>query len=343
MPEPAGADRAGWDRALLLAQDQMPAVLDTAPFRRRHGTSTLSWEQPWSLRSWQVLPLPPEFIVPRDRAEKQDCERSAAKRLAWPGTAPRSAIFGRSILVTTCLPASLSLPPSKTPAAASSLRASLLPIKTITEMLCMAPRWRASPLHLQTRQAHHDRLPLAHRSAVARHRGRHSNPTGSPSRSSTTKAKRTTKAASSQISRSPAITPPWPLAACGRARWKIENETFNVLKTGGYNLEDAAGHGKLTLAIILVTLNLLAFAFHTAAYLAVLAWRAAVIARGPKYQPSSICGPSPPTWCSSVGRTASIHRRGSYQATLNRGASRPARELLEIRSRNPENNRKPSI
>jgi hypothetical protein len=23
------------------------------------------------------------------------------------------------------------------------------------------------------------------------------------------------------------------LAACGRARWKIENETFNVLKTGG--------------------------------------------------------------------------------------------------------------
>ena len=26
------------------------------------------------------------------------------------------------------------------------------------------------------------------------------------------------------------------LAACGRARWKIENETFNVLKTGGYHL-----------------------------------------------------------------------------------------------------------
>ena len=27
------------------------------------------------------------------------------------------------------------------------------------------------------------------------------------------------------------------LAACGRARWKIENETFNVLKNNGYNLE----------------------------------------------------------------------------------------------------------
>ncbi len=34
------------------------------------------------------------------------------------------------------------------------------------------------------------------------------------------------------------------LAACGRARWKIENETFNVLKTNGYNLEHSFGHGK---------------------------------------------------------------------------------------------------
>jgi hypothetical protein len=53
------------------------------------------------------------------------------------------------------------------------------------------------------------------------------------------------------------------LAACGRARWEIENETFNVLKTGRYNLEHSFGHGKETLADVLVALNLLAFAFHT--------------------------------------------------------------------------------
>ena len=52
------------------------------------------------------------------------------------------------------------------------------------------------------------------------------------------------------------------LAACGRARWKIENETFNVLKTGGYHLEHSFGHGKQNLAALLVSLNLLAFAFH---------------------------------------------------------------------------------
>ena len=74
------------------------------------------------------------------------------------------------------------------------------------------------------------------------------------------------------------------LAACGRARWKIENETFNVLKSNGYNLEHNFGRGKETLASVLVTPNLLAFAFHTTARLAMLAWRDAVIARGATYR-----------------------------------------------------------
>ena len=74
------------------------------------------------------------------------------------------------------------------------------------------------------------------------------------------------------------------LAACGRARWKIENETFNVLKTNGYNLEHNFGHGKQTLASVFLTLNLLAFAFHVAAHLAMLAWREAVAACGATYR-----------------------------------------------------------
>jgi hypothetical protein len=54
------------------------------------------------------------------------------------------------------------------------------------------------------------------------------------------------------------------LTDCGRARWKIENEAFNVIKNNGYNLEHNFGHGKQNLSCILVTLNLIAFAFHTA-------------------------------------------------------------------------------
>lgn len=65
------------------------------------------------------------------------------------------------------------------------------------------------------------------------------------------------------------------LAAGGRARWKIENETFNVLKTKGYNLEHNFGHGKQHLASTLATLNLLAFAFHTVCDLGDSVWKAA--------------------------------------------------------------------
>jgi hypothetical protein len=53
------------------------------------------------------------------------------------------------------------------------------------------------------------------------------------------------------------------VAACARSRWKIENESFNVLKNHGYHLEHNFGHGKQHLAQLFVLLNLLAFAFHT--------------------------------------------------------------------------------
>ncbi len=45
----------------------------------------------------------------------------------------------------------------------------------------------------------------------------------------------------------------------GRARWKIENETFNTLKTQGYSLEHNYGHGKQHLATNLAMLMFLAF------------------------------------------------------------------------------------
>jgi hypothetical protein len=45
----------------------------------------------------------------------------------------------------------------------------------------------------------------------------------------------------------------------GRARWKIENETFNTLKNQGYNLEHNYGLGQKYLSIIFVKLMMLAF------------------------------------------------------------------------------------
>ena len=58
------------------------------------------------------------------------------------------------------------------------------------------------------------------------------------------------------------------VASAGRCRWKTENENHNVLKTKGYHLEHNFGHGQQHLSAYLLTLNLLAFLFHTVLQLA---------------------------------------------------------------------------
>jgi hypothetical protein len=44
-----------------------------------------------------------------------------------------------------------------------------------------------------------------------------------------------------------------------RARWKIENETFNTLKNRGYRFEHNFGHGHRHLSTVLMHLTILAF------------------------------------------------------------------------------------
>lgn len=53
------------------------------------------------------------------------------------------------------------------------------------------------------------------------------------------------------------------IVQAGRARWKVENENNNTLKTQGYHLTHNFGHGQQHLSALLVTLNLLAFLLHT--------------------------------------------------------------------------------
>lgn len=53
------------------------------------------------------------------------------------------------------------------------------------------------------------------------------------------------------------------ITASGRARWKIENENNNTLKTKGYHFEHNFGHGQQFLSSLLATLILLAYLLHT--------------------------------------------------------------------------------
>jgi hypothetical protein len=53
------------------------------------------------------------------------------------------------------------------------------------------------------------------------------------------------------------------IADAGRARWKNENESHNVLKKHGYHIDHNFGHGDQHLAAVLFSLNVLAFLIHT--------------------------------------------------------------------------------
>lgn len=61
----------------------------------------------------------------------------------------------------------------------------------------------------------------------------------------------------------------------GRARWKIENETFNTLKNQGYHFEHNFGHGKQHLSVVFASLMMLAFAVDQAQQLACQFFQAA--------------------------------------------------------------------
>jgi hypothetical protein len=229
----------------------------------------------------QVLPLPPEFIVPQDGAEKQDCERNAAKRwLAQHGTALahlRPVYLGDDLFACQPIVAAihraggnfiLTCKPSSHQTITEYLHGAELQERRQTackrgKRTTTVYRWlNAVPLRATGDAIIVDWFSIETFNAKGKRTYYNSFVTDLPVSADTVAE----------------------LAACGRARWKIENETFNVLKTGGYNLEHSFGHGKETLASVLVTLNLLAFAFHTAAYLSAVAWQAAVIARGPTYR-----------------------------------------------------------
>lgn len=229
----------------------------------------------------QVLPLAPEFITPQDGAEKQDCERNAAKR--WlsrhgPGLASlRPVYLGDDLFACQPIVAAI-----KASGGSFILTCKPSSHQTVSEYL-------------------HGVKPEEHREITVKH-GKRTTAiyrwmTAVPLRASddaiavnwfsietrNAAGKRTyTNSFVTDLPVSAANVA--ELAACGRARWKIENETFNVLKCGGYNLEHNFGHGKKTLASVLVVLNLLAFAAHTAARLGCLAWAEAMAARKANYR-----------------------------------------------------------
>jgi hypothetical protein len=217
----------------------------------------------------QVIALAPEFITPQDGNDKQDCEQAAAKR--WVMThasdfAPGSVtvlgddLYRRQPLCELCLQQGFNFIFVCLPDSHASLYEWLSFLEANGEVQTLTKkqgqghnrtlhtyRWVNQIPRRETQLA----LDVNWCEVVI------------------------TKAADGAVTYRNAFITQHAItsdnvaevAIAGRARWKAENESHNVLKTKGYHLEHNFGHGKQHLAMLLLTLNLLAFLFHTVLHL----------------------------------------------------------------------------
>ncbi len=216
-----------------------------------------------------ALPLMPEFIAPQDGAEKQDCERNAAKRwLAAHGGRLmdlRPVYLGDDLFA--CQPVAeaiqaaggdllLTAKPSSHKALYDFMQGASLDERIVIQ--------KAAGKRLTHRYRWFTDAPLRDGQDAML-----VNPVGV----TVTDAKGKVTYSSAFVTSLPITSETVAeIVACARARWKveprgspgIENESFNVLKSNGYHLEHNFGHGKQHLAMLFTALNLLAFAIHTA-------------------------------------------------------------------------------
>jgi len=207
-----------------------------------------------------VLPLAPEFIVPQDGHNKQDCEIAAAKR--WLMThaqtyqAQRVTVLGDDLychepFCEALLRESFHFILVCRPDSHQTLYQHLDGIALPT-VVCK--RWTGKTEEIYTYR-YLNQVPLRDDDdallvnwceiTVTRTDGK-------------------------QLYKNAFATDHWitdqtvaAIVQSGRARWKVENENNNTLKTKGYNLEHNFGHGKQHLASLLATFNLLSLLFHT--------------------------------------------------------------------------------
>jgi hypothetical protein len=207
-----------------------------------------------------VVPLMPEFIAKPDGAEKQDCERNAAKR--WmaqhsPRMAPLRPIYLGDDLFA-CQPIAeaalegggdflFTAKPDSHKTLYDFMSGAILDELTVrrkdgAKPVTITYRWfTGAPLREGKDALNVNWIGMTIQDAKAKQTYANAFVTSLP----------VTRQTVDEI------------ATCARARWKIENESFNVLKNNGYHLEHNFGHGKENLAMMFAAMNLLAFAFHT--------------------------------------------------------------------------------
>ncbi len=208
----------------------------------------------------KVVPLAPEFIAKQDGAEKQDCERNAVKR--WLDTHAARLKLLRPVYLADDLFACQSVVKRLVDngddfifTAKETSHKALYDFIDGAELERHEVKVRKGKMHETHRYRFIDKVPLRDgKDAVL------VNWIGFEIFDAKGVVKyKTAFVTSLPVTRANVAE----IAACGRSRWKIENESFNILKNHGYELEHNFGHGETYLAMTLAALNLLAFAWHT--------------------------------------------------------------------------------
>lgn len=212
-----------------------------------------------------VISLPPEFITPQDGSEKQDCELNAAKRWVTnhaalfqgqPVTLLGDDLFSHQPMCQHCLDHNFNFLFVCLPQSHSSLYEWLDFLSANGEMkTAQQRRWNGR--YFETWHYRYlNQVPLRDEQPALL--------------VNWFELKVLRESDGEQLYcnswiTNHELTPQrlFQLGLAGRSRWKTENENHNVLKNRGYHLEHNFGHGQRHLAMFLLTLNLLAFLFHT--------------------------------------------------------------------------------
>lgn len=208
----------------------------------------------------QVIPLIPEFIVPQDGKEKQDCETSAAKRwLLKHGqkysplriTVLGDDLYSRQPLCQMLLEQKCNFILVCRPESHQTLYEHLEGIKL---PIVITTRWTGKLTETSTYR-YLNQVPLKNEDEALLVNWCEVTVTKPDGKI----VYKNSFATNHRITEETVAA----IVLAGRTRWKVENENNNTLKTKGYNLEHNFGHGKQHLASFLVTLNILSLLFHT--------------------------------------------------------------------------------
>ena len=213
----------------------------------------------------EVISLAPEFITPQDGSKKQDCEMAAAKR--WMTThAPDFAgqsvtflgddLYSHQPMAEHCLNLGMNFIFTCLPDSHKTLYERLNDLEKIGEVKALETQKSNKRTQEIYQYRYVNEIPLR---------------AAQPALSVNWCELRLTRQSDGKLLYYNAFATRHELSdetvadvvSAGRSRWKTENENHNVLKTKGYHLEHSFGHGQHHLSQVLLTLNLIAFLFHT--------------------------------------------------------------------------------